>query len=312
MQGHYINLERSADRRAAMTLQLQQLGLAGIARMPAVDGQMLARPARCAISQSELGCFLSHALAIDAAARDAGEGDALRLVLEDDTRLSRDLPGVLRSMSPADFGDAHIVLLDCQPYMSIAALQALWASLRTYREDRAAGQPGRVGIYDAQALYYWGANAYLLTPRGQRELPALVAAELQAGPSLAFDMWLNRLVREQRIVASVLAPFLAAPHLENHANSTMADRDPLALPIALQTAARAIFFADDDIDALEAYVRPHLRQLRAGERTLQLLAEMVGEMAANDFVVAAVRAAQPEDGRAATSDHRNDSDGGHG
>ncbi|MES2529846.1 MAG: glycosyltransferase family 25 protein [Pseudomonadota bacterium] len=296
MQGHYINLDRSADRRAAMTLQLQQLGFDGIERLPAVDGQTLARPARCAISQSELGCFLSHAQAIDAAAhaavaRDAvhAENAVLRLVLEDDTRLSRDLPGVLRSLSPADFGDAHIVFLDCQPYMSIAALQALYGSLRTYREDRAAGQPGRIGIYDAQALYYWGANAYLLTPRGQRELPALVAAELQAGPSLAFDMWLNRLVREQRIVASVLAPFLAAPHLENHAHSTMADRDPLALPIALQTAARAVFFADDDIDALEAYVRPHLRQLRAGERTLQLLAEMVGEMAANDFVVAAVR-----------------------
>lgn len=303
MQGHYINLDRSTDRRAAMALQLQQLGLAGIARLAAVDGQRTARPAHCAISQSELGCFLSHVQAIDAAARDGG--GALRLVLEDDTRLSRDLPEVLRGLAPADFGDAHIVFLDCQPYMSVAALQALWASLRTYREDReasASGQPGRIGLYDAQALYHWGANAYLLTPRGQRELPALAAAELQAGPSLAFDMWLNRLVREQRIVASVLAPFLAAPHLENHARSTMADRDPLALPIALQTAARAVFFADDDIDALEAYVRPHLRQLHAGERTLQLLAEMVGEMSANDFVVAAVAAAPLASGRADTTD----------
>lgn len=283
MSGHYINLDRSADRREAMQRRLDALGLTAVQRFAAVDGRALDVKNRL-LGTSETACFMSHARVI---AQPAGE--TLRLVLEDDTLLADGLPEALASLDAAQFADCHLVFLDCQPYLSLPGLVALYEGLRTWTADRQAGRVGRLSIFDARGLYRWGANAYLVTPRGQRELPKMLGEALQdgLGPTLPFDLWLAERIGDGRITARVLAPFLAAPALDNHANSTMADRDPQDVPRAFESGTRALFFVDADLGELEDFMQQELGARRTDDRRLRLLAAMAGEMTVHDFVLAA-------------------------
>ncbi|CAN5715226.1 hypothetical protein BH11PSE13_BH11PSE13_11010 [soil metagenome] len=285
MQGHYINRDRSEDRRESMQRRLDALGLNAVQRFAAVDGRTLdATGQRRHLSNSETACFMSHAQVIAQAA-----GDTLHLVLEDDTLLADAVPAALESLDAAQFVDCHLVFLDCQPYLALPGLVALYQGLQTWTADRANGRAGRLSVFDARGLYHWGANAYLVTPRGQRELPALLAAALRdgSGPALPFDLWLGERIGDGRIAARVLAPFLAGPALGNHATSTMADRDPQDVPRAFESGTRALFYVDTDIGALEDFMRHELGAPRTDDRRLRLLAAMAGEMTVHDFVLAA-------------------------
>lgn len=281
MQGHYINLDRSADRRESMQRRLDALGLTSVRRFAAVDGRTLDAKIG-SLSTGEIACFMSHAQVL---ARPAG--DTLRLVLEDDTLLADSLPSALASLDAARFADCHLVFLDCQPYLALPGLVALYQGLQTWAADRNAGHPGRLSVFDARGLYHWGTNAYLVTPRGQRELPAMLADALREGPGLPLDLWLSKRIGDGTIAARVLAPFLAAPSLDSHANSTMADRDPQDVPHAFEIAAHALFFVDADLGAIEDFIRHELGARRTDDRRLRLLAAMAGEMTVHDFVLAA-------------------------
>ena len=64
MNGCFINLQRSGDRRTAMEAQLRALGIEGVARFEAIDAATLPTPGPdAATSAGERACFLSHARA---------------------------------------------------------------------------------------------------------------------------------------------------------------------------------------------------------------------------------------------------------
>ena len=67
VQGYYINLDASIDRRVFMQNRLADLGLTGsIARFSALQGDD--RPSK--LGQPTLGCYLSHQAVIEAAPKD--------------------------------------------------------------------------------------------------------------------------------------------------------------------------------------------------------------------------------------------------
>jgi glycosyl transferase family 25 len=104
-----INLDRSRDRLDLMTARLEALGLYA-ERLPAVDGSKidLAPYASSGLKPGEIGCFLSHR---EAWSRLVACGDELGLVLEDDVRLSQNLPRVLEIADKLD-RSASILKLD--------------------------------------------------------------------------------------------------------------------------------------------------------------------------------------------------------
>ncbi len=237
MNGCFINLQRSGDRRTAMEAQLRALGIEGVARFEAIDAATLPAPGPdAATSAGERACFLSHARALESA-----PPDDFFLVLEDDALLSRALPPLLRPEALAQLADWDLVFLECLPYTSAHSLLALWQALKKQLPaDPAAPRDAIAGIevLDARGLYNWGAVAYLATPKGLRALSPLLREALAEGPVQAFDMALNRWVAEGRLRAAVLAPFLATPRLESHAHSTIDDRSRAAENDALGGALR--------------------------------------------------------------------------
>ncbi|MDM0009292.1 hypothetical protein QTI51_31145 [Variovorax sp. J22G73] len=296
MNGRFINLQASTERREAMEVQLRALGLQHIGRLEATDTHSLpthAASPNAPVSPREHACFLSHARAIDS----APPGDFF-LVLEDDALLSRALPPLLGQPDAlAQLEGFDLVFLECMPSIAAPGLLALWQGLRKHLPHD-AGAPrdaiGGIEILDARGLYNWGAVAYLVTPRGQRTLPPLLREALAEGPALAFDMTLGALLHGERIRAAVLAPFLATPTLRSHAQSTIDDRPRAAENDALAGALRRLFFAGpldgpahDEPGHGEPGVDAHLGAYRHAPLTqdpqLQLLADLMAQL----FVIAA-------------------------
>lgn len=277
MQGCYINLERSTDRRAAMETQLQRLGLTGVRRHAAIDAQTLIS-GDAAITPGERACFLSHTEAI---AR-ANPGEAL-LVLEDDAQLSEALPAVLRSgaLAQLEAEGCDIAFLECQPVTSTQHLLSLWQSLQKRLPPQGNGAPRHaltgIDFLDARTLYNWGAVAYLVTPKGLRVLPALLQEALANGPSQPYDLTLGGFLRDGRLQGTVLSPFLATPALGSHADSTLGSPSESAAHDVLGSALRRLFFAGP-LDGLDAQVAPWRHAPLTDDPQLRLLADLMAQL----------------------------------
>lgn len=108
-KAYLVNLDRSPGRLEFMRQKFNAIGLA-VERVPAVDGSAIdfAPYADSGLTPGEVGCFLSHRAIWEKLLR---SDDDHALVLEDDVRLSADLPELLANLSwiPASAG---VVKLD--------------------------------------------------------------------------------------------------------------------------------------------------------------------------------------------------------
>lgn len=144
-----INLDRSPERLAFMTTQLAALGLSA-ERLSAVDGATIdLQPyATSGLTKGEIGCFLSHR---DAWQRLVASDNDLALVLEDDVRLSADLPRVLETAAKLDRGN-HILKLDTSGRAVLLEKRALRPSERIRLSRLHSEHTGTAGyVISAQA-----------------------------------------------------------------------------------------------------------------------------------------------------------------
>ncbi|PBI86157.1 Glycosyltransferase family 25 (LPS biosynthesis protein) [Variovorax boronicumulans] len=277
MQGCYINLERSTERRAAMDAQLQRLGLTQVHRLAAIEAQTLA-PGNTAITPGERACFLSHAEALTRA-----NPDESLLVLEDDAQLSEALPAVLRSgaLAQLEAEGCDIAFLECQPVTSTQHLLALWHSLQRRLPPRDSSAPRHaltgIDFLDARTLYNWGAVAYVVTPKGLRVLPALLQEAITHGPLQPYDLTLGSFLRDGRLQGVVLSPFLATPAWGSHADSTLGSPAESAAHDVLGGALRRLFFAGP-LEGLEAHVAPWRHAPLTDDPQLRLLADLMAQL----------------------------------
>ncbi len=187
-----INLDRRPDRWAAMSAQLDRLGI-GATRIPAIDARLLAAqegwrqgtnddPPGYNLSLGEVACAWSHRKALRAFL-DTGEHAAL--ILEDDVELAPDTPSLLESTEwwPQD---AHAVRLEdggLQP----RNLFLLWPA--------SAETPSGRSVHRLD--FATGTAAYLIN----REAAAFVLPHLEK-PAIPldhifFDKWCSLLARNQ-------------------------------------------------------------------------------------------------------------------
>lgn len=235
-----INLDRSPDRLAFMSAQLEKLGLR-FTRLKATDGTSVSdeefarlgsvwqRP----ISRTELACLLSHARAWQIAV----DLDRPVLILEDDACLSTRLPDFLEEIEAlADWGTVNIETRGTAKFVS--------------RERAGFCPKSNVALH---ILEYdrGGAAAYLVRPAAARDL--LARLEREAAPA---DAYLNK---PSKIVRLQSDPGLAAPSF--HADGELAEG---AFRAAFKStiAGRARGYGDD-VRLLLTRPQFKLRRLRA-------------------------------------------------
>lgn len=235
-----INLDRSPDRLAFMSAQLEKLGLR-FTRLKATDGTSVSdeefarlgnvwqRP----ISRTELACLLSHTrvwqIAVDL--------DKPVLVLEDDVFLSKRLPDFLEEIEAlSDWGTVNIETR---------------GRAKSVSRERAGLCPKSNVALHALEFDRGGSGAYLVRPAAASDL--LARLERDAAPS---DAYLNK---ASKIVRLQSDPGLAAPSF--NAGGTSAEG---AFRVAFKSTitGRARGYSDD-VRLLLMRPQFKLRRLRA-------------------------------------------------
>jgi hypothetical protein len=239
------------------------------------------------LSKGGLACFLSHLRIIETT-----PPDSFTFIFEDDVEFAADLPLTLHAGQLEVFADFDLVLLDCQPRLSLETLAALWHALETRLIDpedlEAFDAPRRItgaSSFDARTLYAWGISSYLVTPKGHRTLPPLMRECLDRGPPGQWDILARDASADGRIRVAALAPFLATPLLESYADTTIDNRVQAADKLGLASAIRRMFFAGpiSGVEALaQTLLDPAVPQDTPRRLMSQLLARVFEIVATGD------------------------------
>ena len=194
-----INLDRRPDRWAAMSAQMERLGIEAV-RIPAVDARLLAaqeewerttngNPPFWRINLGSAANMLGHGRAMSELLRSDAPA---ALILEDDAALAPDTPSLLGSVDWWPSG-AHVVRLEASlpsgPRWRKAA--PLW---------RSSGRtPSGRGLH---RLERWcpGSAAYLIDRRGAQIALAAFADPDNTVDKLLFDFRYSRAARRLRTV----------------------------------------------------------------------------------------------------------------
>jgi GR25 family glycosyltransferase involved in LPS biosynthesis len=217
--GYYINLERSASRRASVEGQLRALGLERTySRFAAVEGRDAAGVAG-SIASGEYGCFASHAQLLSAAA----VGTRHVHVLEDDVLLSPELPlliGTLVTRGALDSFD----LIFTDTFVPLDPPHIRFYE-QAYRGREPLGrQPAllqEATVIDLKGVYWACTSSYVAAQRSLKRIAALLNDALRAGPSEPVDIYLRHLVNNGELKAAVCLPFVTSIDLALDLDTTI-------------------------------------------------------------------------------------------
>ena len=204
-----INLDRRQDRWAAISEQLDSLGIEAT-RIPALDGvhatikdfepfvSMNGWARDRDLDLASAACIVSHRNAL---ATFLGETDAsAALILEDDMRIATDLPGFLRAAAPEMKG-SRLLKLDVM-------------RSGTSRRRSLGSSIGTIHGRELHPIATWvpGAGAYLATREMAEVIVRRCHGVTEPFDQLLFNLTVSKLARELRPV--LVQPALAVHQME--------------------------------------------------------------------------------------------------
>jgi hypothetical protein len=242
--GFFINLARSAERRAEVEEQLVRFGFSHLyRRFEAIDGAGLAG-AGSGLSAGEAACFLSHTGAI-------GQNLAIPRhlhIVEDDVLFSRHTAEVIdRVTAGEDFARYDILFADIgltvrNDYYRV--LKGMFDRSVT-RDESGEVTAWRFSTLDLAPLEFTCASSYVVNRASVAKLHALCAAEAEAGPRLPFDLFLRRKFQERALRLGCIFPFVTSVRLERTLATTMEGRHDALSVLAANIARQSFFVACD-------------------------------------------------------------------
>lgn len=261
LEGLYINLDRSAERRAAMEDQLRERRLPWpVRRFPAIDGATL-RGCPPGLRAPQWGCWQSHLTALESSLA----GAAHLHVMEDDALLGPSLaglPGLLETLESGSQGRWDLLYLDAT-LIELPDMQLMfeWAQLARGR--------GQVHVHAVPPWFcLYGTHSYVVNGRRKRHVLDFLRAHAEVGR--AIDGVLAYGIQHGDLAANVAAPFVTSG-LDVGLARTVGTHDPSFLA---WLAFRRLCFGELDAAALadvEARLAALLPAIGPAERVLGTL-----------------------------------------
>jgi hypothetical protein len=256
--GYYINLDRSADRRAAMDAQLARLGLTERYRRFAAAGGEALGVTSAKLTAGELGCFTSHYQVLQ-----QNRDSATHLhIIEDDVVLAGCAARVVDQITTSAMIDDYDLLFTDM---------ALPVDFKFYREarnryERQIRRPGdgTGAIIQFNLFPYTTCMAsYLVNRRSIGLICDILGHELERGATDPIDVLLRGKVAEGKLRAKCLFPFITSIPPGKFANTVVrGGRDELSdLAVDL---VRHSFFVDWDPTATLDLAKQRLAGSNAG------------------------------------------------
>jgi GR25 family glycosyltransferase involved in LPS biosynthesis len=287
--GTYINLDRSADRRAQIDAELATFGLQHLyRRFPAADGNVLTYP-NPRLSEGEIGCFTSHLLLL----KQNLAAEAHVHVVEDDAMFSRFTAQMIKFVVASGAIDQYDVVFTDSTVTPTRSDYEQYRALYDERVERdAAGNVTRVypRIVDC---YVGAATSYIVNRRSIPKLVGLFTRELTNGATMPIDLFIRKAARDGILRVGSLFPFATSLRIENVLNNTIAGRGYNLLSRIAVCLGRISFFVECDHRALcecttqlfsDRAARPPALPLQGSDAHRQILKDILGFCASDKFV----------------------------
>ncbi len=201
IQGHYINLDSSTDRRELIEANLAQEGMSEyFTRFSALRGD--GRPAN--ITQGELGCYLSHETIIN-----NSKAGSHTLILEDDAVLPLGFKNRFFSILQSALRQPWDILFLCQSvgFSDFHLLAQLMAVTHQLQIQRTKTRQPQYAFLDAKTYYRWGCTSYLIRAGAQQKVSQCLRLDSANGHHQAIDLAYQQAAREGRILAKCVMPY---------------------------------------------------------------------------------------------------------
>jgi hypothetical protein len=199
VEGVFINLDRAAERRAAMDKQLSEIRLPyPVGRFAGIDGL---RQAGCpdGLLPGQYGCWLSHLRTIERSLR----SDRHLHVIEDDALLGRKLAVLPETLAALDLDSSWDIL-----YLD-ATLVELPDMYRMFDWVQQARPKGRVHLHPIPAEFtVYGTHSYVVNSSRKKYVHDFLLSYLDAG--VPIDNVLASGIQKGQLKAYLTAPFLTS------------------------------------------------------------------------------------------------------
>jgi GR25 family glycosyltransferase involved in LPS biosynthesis len=205
--GYYINLDRSAGRRANMEARLGSAGLAGrYQRFAAVDGASLA-PTKL-LSAPVHACFRSHHDLIA-----AHGGSEFIHIVEDDAIFSPEMERVISAaLSSNALADVDLVFLNLTVAAEVGTLRKMKLGFEESQRTK------QCRLIDLRGFPFAGSMSYLVNPSAVPRILRALQDEMRHGPNLPIDLFFRREIHAGRLQRRCFLPFLTTT---DHTPSTI-------------------------------------------------------------------------------------------
>ena len=227
--GYYINLLENTDRDARMQQQLSMLQIAeNYRRFDAIRGAVAPQRSETTLPDGHLGCWLSH----QAVWREGQKTGQHLHVLEDDAVIGPSLMPMLKELDLDEHGwDLLFTDVYFHPPPTPEQFASLMRWMQTFSEKK------QITLVDLRELPFTGTTSYLVNRASIKKLLDLTDGQWKLNRT--FDVMLQILVREGRILARTTIPFLTTIGPENIASTTGAQGPALA---ALNAFREALYY----------------------------------------------------------------------
>ena len=197
-----INLDREADRRAALTANFARFAGAGwrLERCQAIEAaEAVALRPDSPLRPAETACFLSHLKALEMALAVAGPV----MICEDDITFGpRSATLITMALTAIGSGDWHILF----PEIGVGDPPVMLKLFELYRQKMAAAT---TVLLDLKFIgeYFFSSAAYIVAGGFKQRLLELLR---QAPMDLQYDLVLRRLILGQALRCQVIFPFVTS------------------------------------------------------------------------------------------------------
>lgn len=241
--GIYINLDRSAERRAHVEAELDRYGLTSdYVRFPACE----AGPkdsAGSTLEPGEIGCLRSHSAVL----RQFAGGERHIHIAEDDivfsSRFAAVAGEIVRSGMLARY---DLVFLDTVVAVGLELVSEFRRLLERNVSRAQSGAATPLIVLDFHHHRFAGTSSYLVSGRAIARVAGLLERELARGPALPLDLLYGRLMHTDGLRVGCAFPFATTVRLESASDTTIVGREGGEAIRFACDLLRYAFYADCD------------------------------------------------------------------
>jgi len=274
--GTYINLKKSKIRAEACLTQISQLGIKDYNRISAIDGaQAQQEHSDIKYSKGKLGCWLSHLNAMEHSL----SHEHHQHILEDDFVFTN----VFRSFR--DNFDSHtsalrewdIVFCD----VDLANMHNVAEMGNLIKHVSSLERAGKISFENAKKLYSAGNSSYIINKTSKQKIYSLMKEGFKSG--LPNDLYLRKLIREDKVKAFVTLPFVTTVSDEFNDSTILGDISEANPSILFATIFRQSLAWGADTRSLLNAFRDRINQLRPISDRSMIYAQLVAHFVSNDY-----------------------------